>query len=86
MYPQQMFEQNMKGIFFSRVLTVPQLSHLQIFGFLMRWLTLRKLAHAQRFLEVKIEKFQLKKFDSFLIFAPKHRLWLQVRTASARLF
>ena len=35
---------------------------------------------------VKNENFQKKMFDIFLIFAPKHRLWVLVRTASARRF
>ena len=35
------------------------------------------------FFSFKNEKFQLKNFDNFLIFAPKHRLWVLVRTASA---
>ena len=37
------------------------------------------------FLALKIKtKNQLKKFDMFLIFAPKHRLWVHVRTAPHR--
>ena len=31
----------------------------------------------------KNENFRWKNFDIFLIFAPKHRLWVLVRTASA---
>ena len=34
----------------------------------------------------KNDNFQMKIFDIFLIFAPKHRLWVHVRTASARRF
>ena len=50
--------------------------------------TLRKLAHAinRDFLALEIENIQLKNFDIFLIFAPKHRLWVLVRTASLRVY
>ena len=34
----------------------------------------------------KIENFHMKKLDIFLISALKHRLWVLVRTASARRF
>ena len=38
------------------------------------------------FFGCKNENFDWKKFDVFLIFAPKYRLWVPVRTASARRF
>ena len=41
------------------------------------------MQYTENFLALKIENFQLKKKkDIFLIFAPKHRLWVPVRTAS----
>ena len=44
------------------------------------------MQYKEIFKVVKNEKFQLKKFDIFLTFATKHRLWVLVRTASARRF
>ena len=41
------------------------------------------MQYTEIFLALKNENFQLKKFDSFLIFCSKHRLWVHVRTASA---
>ena len=40
----------------------------------------------QIFFSFKHRKFLAKKFDIFLIFASKHRLWVHVRTALARRF
>ena len=45
--------------------------------------TLRKLAHAiyRDFLKKQTLKISLEKMLIFLIFCPKHRLWVHVRTA-----
>ena len=40
------------------------------------------MQYTEIFLALKIENFQLKNFDIFLILL-KHRLWVHVRTASA---
>ena len=59
-----------------------ELRAISYYGYLT--ISLRKLAHAinKFFLALKIEHFQLKKFDIFLIFCSKHKLWVLVRTAS----
>ena len=43
------------------------------------------MQYTEIFKVVKNENFQWKYFDIFLIFAPKHRLWVHVRTASAKI-
>ena len=40
------------------------------------------MQYTEIFLALKIENFQLKNFDIFLIYCSKHRLWVHVRTAS----
>ena len=42
--------------------------------------------YTENYTTKKIEKFSDKKSDIFLISAQKHRLWVLVRTASARRF
>ena len=44
------------------------------------------MQYTEVFWALKMENFQLKIFDSFLIFASKHRLWVHVRTALPRRF
>ena len=44
------------------------------------------MQYTEIFLALKINKISAKNFDIFLIFAPKHRLWVHVRTASPRRF
>ena len=39
---------------------------------------------SKRFSVVKIQNFQKKKIDIFLIFCSIHRLWIHIRTVSAR--
>ena len=50
--------------------------------------TLRKHAYLNilKILPSKNENFQIENSDIFFIFLPKHRLWVHVRTASARRF